>query len=997
MGEHIVTCEFTYLSVIALQIGDFITFGTENYYINRLPTITKIDKNTFQYSIVFESVLYNLAKKLFISSDGLADYSYNGTATDFITNIVASINLIDPGWTVGIVDTSDNLTLQFSNESCRAALTRVAEAFKMEFSLVGRQINLLNLVGNITTTRFEYGRGLGLYKIERVQVQDQNIVTKVFGYGATKNIPYTYRSGAKRLTFAIAGMAASGCLVSSASGLYGVIEGQYTDDNIFPQRTGTLTGVSYPAATGWNTNTDYLTDSAMDFDINSYLIEGQTATIVLKSGDMSGVECEIWKYDNANKRFYITPFTDTDGTISPNTANYPRIGDSYTLVNISMPQSYVDTAEAALKAATQSFLDENCLPMVVYSVEIDPKYAASISVGDKVTVVDTDLGINSLIRISGVEYPLVNPYQIKATIADFVPYTLQERIIQATIDTIKETIFVDRRQAEMARRNTVNQKSLKDLLFDTDGYFDATNIKPLSIETAYLAVGTKSRDFWLSLVTIKANYLADANRIYISSGSLIHNQIQITGVGYTWVIGSSLDQGSLTPTSAYYLYAKCSKSALTAEWILSTSQITVEEVGGYYHFLVGLLFAVSSGYRDFDFAYGMTYINGNTITTGSIQSIDGNNYFDLALNKFRIGDANSSMDWNVTTGSKLTIKGGLVQSPGGTTAPILVNRGPYNAGYTYYIGEQVTYGGSTWNWINSTPGSGHTPAENAYWTLASSGGVGPQGTSILFQGSYASVASLITDKGALQEGWAYYNTVDKKSYVYFSATWHQMSVDGVSNVPGPGIVYRGAFSAVTVYYNNLLRRDIVKYTDDIYYIFKGTDGTSGAWSPGDWDSFGASFSSVATDLLFASLAYIDNLGVKYFSGVPIESGYFQGAIKIEGNDIWEDTVNDDLLSVIRINHYGYNKGATKNRILIIGSGTGVLLGRFSGVDDLSSGLHKGFEVGAGSVLVPRMNTYDRGLLDMVPGMIIYNTQTKQFEGVILNGSTPEWWKFTMHT
>lgn len=657
MVEHFIKCDFVYNSVIPLQIGDFITYNAENYYINRLPSIVKLNNNTFQHSIIFESVLYDLSRKLFISSDLLADFSYNGSVTDFLTSIVASINEISSGWTVGTVDASDDITLQFSNESCRAALTRVSEAFKFEFSLSGKAISLKKSVGSTTSIRFEYGQGLGLYKLERQQVSDQNILTKVFGFGGTKNIPYSYRSGAKRLVFETGGLR----YLTKNTDLYGIIEGQFTDDNIFPQRTGTFSGVNYAASAPWNANTDYLTDSAIDFDLNDYLIEGQTATIVFKSGDNSGVECEIWKYDNANKRFYITPFTDSDGYIQPNTANHPHTGDSYTLVNISMPDSYVTAAETALQVATQAFIDENSVPMVVYTVEIDPKYAESIALdlnaGDKVTVVDTDLGINSLIRVSAIEFPLVNPYQIKAVIADFVPYTLQERIIKAAVSNRKETVFVDRRSAEAARRNTVNEKSLKDLIFDTDGYFDATNIKPLSIETAYLSVGARSSDFWLSNVTIKANYLGDVNRLYVSAGSLVHLQLEIAGLGYTWVITTPLDQAALNPALPYYLYAECAQTILEGQWILSTSQLTVDSTPGFYTFLVGMLFAVADGYRDFDFTNGMTYIHGNQIKTGIVSSIDGLNYFDLTQGKFKVGDTSHSIDWNVTTAGALTIKG----------------------------------------------------------------------------------------------------------------------------------------------------------------------------------------------------------------------------------------------------------------------------------------------------------------------------------------------------
>lgn len=867
MKDHAIVAETTSSTKLLVQVGDYIVYNSESYFLNRLPEINKTNNTSFKYSFRFEGSVYDLKKKLYISNDGLAQFSYNGTAEDLIDLIISNINSISSGWSKGIITATDSITLEFANESCHAALIRIAEQFNLEFDIAAKAITMFNAVGNVTAYSFAYGRGAGLYNLTRQQVNDQSIITRCFGFGSTRNIPYTYRSGAKRLVFETEGLR----YLTKNTDLYGIIEGQFTDDNIFPQRTGTLTGVSYPAIAAWDTNTDYLTDSAMDFDLNDYLIEGQTATIVFKSGDNSGVECEIWNYDNTNKRFYITPFTDSTGYIQPNITNHPNIGDSYTLVNISMPQSYIDTAETALQVATQAYIDENSVPMVVYTVEIDPKYASGIGLvldaGDKVTVVDTDLGINSLIRVSGIEFPLVNPYQIKAVIADFVPYTLQERIIKAAISTRKETVFVDRRQSELARRNTVNQKSLKDLLFDTDMYFDATNIKPLSIETAYLSVGARSSDFWLSNVTIKANYLGDANRLYVSNGSLVHLQIEIAGLGYTWVIGTPLDQAALTPASAYYLYARCSKSALTGSWILSTSQITVESEAGFYHFLTGMLFIVADGYRDFDFTYGMTYINGNTITTGKIQSIDTNNYFDLTQGKFKVGDANSQLDWNVTAANVLTLKGALVQTTAGTL-PALTFVGAYSSGVTYQKGNQITYGGSSWNYINATPGSGHTPAEDAYWTKSATAGT-----------------------------------------------------NGTNGSTGPGINYRGIFSGVTNYFNNSLTRDVVKY-GSTYYFYIGVDNQWYAWDEANWQSFGSSWSSVATQLLLAEYATIENLGVRYFEGVPVTEGFAQGAISIEGNDIFEGVLDDDNWGEVSINMKGFNGGITRRRRLYIGDGKG---------------------------------------------------------------------------
>ena len=63
-----------------------------------------------------------------------------------------------------------------------------------------------------------------------------------------------------------------------------------------------------------------------------------------------------------------------------------------------------------------------------------------------------------------------------------MPYTLQERIVKDVITEKKEIKFVDRRREEQTRRASMRQQQLKGLLFDTDGYFDNTNLKPNSLK-----------------------------------------------------------------------------------------------------------------------------------------------------------------------------------------------------------------------------------------------------------------------------------------------------------------------------------------------------------------------------------------------------------------------------------------------------------------------------------------------------------------------------------
>jgi hypothetical protein len=832
MTEHRITTEFFSVTVLDITIGDYLTHASENFYINRLPSVTKLNNRLYQYRIDFESVWYDLKKKLFISTDGLAEYGYTGTATYFVTNIVANMNVNGTGWTVGTVDTTDEKTIIFSNESCGAALIKVAETFGLEFSIATKSISLVASVGNDTILTFEYGKNDGLYKLTREQVSDQNIVTRVYGFGSTANIPYGYRNRAKRLVFETGTPAVR--YLEKNNSLYGVIEGQYTNDDIFPNRTAALTAVNMEFdGNDYNLRNSYVEDSALEFDINDYLIEGMEAMIVFKSGDLSGQEFVIWKYDDATKRIYFNPQSDEDGYTTPNPLNVAAVGDLYTLVNISLPQSYIDTAEAALLAATQAYLDENSVPMVVYSVEIDPKFARtneiSLSAGDRVTVVDTDLGINALIRIASIEYPLSNVYKIKAVIADYVPYTITERVIQKTTSTLTETRIIDRTSDELARRNAMRQRQLRDLIFDSDGYFDQERIKPLSVETMYLSVGAKSQNFRLIGVTIQCNYLGDANRLYCSTGELHHFEIPDAS-GFDWVIGSAYDTGAdyMDPDTAYYLYAKCNKSSAAATWELTTSQLAADGNDGYYHFLVGVIYTVVDGVRDFDLTYGMTYINGRTITTGRIRSIDGLCYMDLTNGTFKIGDENHSLDWGVTAAGQLTLIGSLVQRSPGEYFPILLFRGAYSPTTVYHKGDMVTYNSATWIYTNDTSASGVTPEEGAYWTLASSVG--------------------------------------------------EAGADGASPVG----IFRGDWNIGTDYYGTTSRVDIVRYSDGLYYIAKPTAGnpfrgivpTNTTY----WSSFGANFESVATSLLFAETAYLDNVVVRQFEGIPVGVGDLAGSV-----------------------------------------------------------------------------------------------------------------------
>ena len=110
---------------------------------------------------------------------------------------------------------------------------------------------------------------------------------------------------------------------------------------------------------------------------------------------------------------------------------------------------------------------------------------------------------------------------------------------------------------------------------------------------------------------------------------------------------------------------------------------------------------------------------------------------------------------------------------------------------------------------------------------------GKDGTSIVWQGEFASAPT------NPQNGWAYKNTTDKKSYVYQDGSWYQMTIDGVDGKNGENglsIVWKGDLSeAPSNPQTNWAYRDTDNGRVYIYngnawelMVVDGTDGTNGA-------------------------------------------------------------------------------------------------------------------------------------------------------------------------
>lgn len=649
MGVWEIQAEFIAAFPLDIKVDDYIVYKGERYEINVEFQCEKRSNFEYLYRINFEHVIYRLKDKMLMHL-GAVEFSYFGTAVEYMLLIIDNMNQDDSGWTVGTVETTGARGISFFGDergyTCKGALMKVAEEFGLEFWATGKTIHLTLQAGNDTNLDFEYGQSRGLYSIVRGMLEAPRY-NRIYGFGSMKNIPFTYRDGAKRLVFEnrkIESVLQPGERRRETSVIF---------EDIFPNRTAPLSAVSED----WRS----LTDSTLDFDINAQLVEGETAKIVFQTGELAGKEYEITSYDAATKTMRINPLVEEDGYTTPNATFAPAVGDEYTLIGISMPQVYVDEAEEMLLTETNKVFNRITRPP--YEIVIDPKYmrdnAITLKAGDRVRLKDVGLGIDDMIRVYSVSFPLVDPYNVTAVISDTVVYRTEVRQ-EVEKNQIKDRVLVvDRTKAELARQNMLRMRSLQGLIFDPDGYFDPENIKPGSIETGMLSVGVKSQNYALSGVEIEANHLGNPNALRVSGGQLIHFEIELEGLGYVWEMAANIIE-ELNPVVPYYLYARCSKSALAGTWVVSTEPLLTESEAGFYHFWVGIVYAESDGVRFFQFTKGMTFIVGDTIKTGRIQSVDGLSFLDLSQGTFKVGDSEQSIDWGVTAAGQLTLNGVLV-------------------------------------------------------------------------------------------------------------------------------------------------------------------------------------------------------------------------------------------------------------------------------------------------------------------------------------------------
>lgn len=251
---------------------------------------------------------------------------------------------------------------------------------------------------------------------------------------------------------------------------YGLSEATIMYDDIYPHRTGTVTGINLA-------DEFEFTDTGMDFDLNSYLLPGATAKVTFNTGQLSGYTFEVHSYDHGFKRFIILKNKNERALDIPSSLLKPAIGDKYVITDIKMPQTYIDEAEAALLVRAQSDLDIFSEPQLSYQLVFDSVYLKDkqyqIKLGDLIWIIDDPMQVQRKFRVITAQRGLVNEYDFEVEIADIITKSKIQALVSGQSSL---TQSVSNLNSNMQNNSILNNRVIGDLIITSQGGIKFENI-----------------------------------------------------------------------------------------------------------------------------------------------------------------------------------------------------------------------------------------------------------------------------------------------------------------------------------------------------------------------------------------------------------------------------------------------------------------------------------------------------------------------------------------
>jgi len=435
--DDYIELNFEMTNFVDFKVGDYIYYAESNsvYKLNFLPNIVN-ESGKYVYSCIFQGNIYDLNKvKCFLDTDkggGLFNRDYNfeltGNAKTFLEFIVSCMNREYSGYVVGEYDDTSVETISFNNFNVYQAILAVQEKFSFRWRLENKTLHFKEKQGDYAYL-FKVGRLQGFTSLERLRTSESKIITSLYGYGSTDNLPVDYESDGlydRRLSFT--GEEGFSKLSKNID-KYGIIQ-EVVEFDIRPEYTGSITAIDA-------SNIRLFYDSNVDFDINNNLLPGVVPTVKFISGNLSGTEFPI-TYNSNTGSFTVDVVTKDDISLPNETIKF-KVGDQFKILNISMPSQYVIDAENELQQATSDYLDKWSQPQQYFEADVDRQYIGKnnikLKLYDIIRCVAPAFGIDNLYPIQELTQNIADPDDYNIKFGDILPKSLLTRLEIANFNT----------------------------------------------------------------------------------------------------------------------------------------------------------------------------------------------------------------------------------------------------------------------------------------------------------------------------------------------------------------------------------------------------------------------------------------------------------------------------------------------------------------------------------------------------------------------------------
>ena len=481
MGERAVTATFDFHSEVAFEVFDYIEYRGERFELEAVPTVKKLSSFEYQYELRFVSLKYELERcemrDLVPSDNGVVyptplTFSFTGDVRYLTDRIQACLDAMYGAgvWKITIAEgtSSEEKNITIAQQNCWNALALVNSTYGLNFYIKGRTITIGGEQPLVSHT-FEYGKGNGLYEIERASDTETGIVTKLRAYGSTRNLDYSYpkkpewSDSVLPVSFALSplrlmlpsfktdGKTDYVLADDAAIAKYGIREASMVYDDIYPSIAGaTYNGqaideIKAVDAVDESQKTFVVYLHELGFDLEEHLTTSD-AQISMKSGALQGYTFTISSIEKQTGGYKITlgknslENSEESGAYVPGVNWNMKAGDKFVLLNILMPQKYIRDAENRLLARANEYLAQYSKTNFSYNIGLHDKFLIqnpsvydSLIEGSKLKVYDKEIGIDEEVTIQSITIT----ENLEDNILPQVKVTLNNEPSASTLDRIQ--------------------------------------------------------------------------------------------------------------------------------------------------------------------------------------------------------------------------------------------------------------------------------------------------------------------------------------------------------------------------------------------------------------------------------------------------------------------------------------------------------------------------------------------------------------------------------